>query len=90
MAQQNDAQQKAAILQQEVNAFITENLSQELIDGARLGFGISRELGTRWHQAVHQRGWVAPDWPVEYGGTGWGVREKQVYFPTLWRWLAHQ
>ena len=32
MAQQNDAQQKAAILQQEVNAFITENLSQELTE----------------------------------------------------------
>ena len=33
-SQQNEAQQKAAALQQEVNAFIAENLSQELVDGA--------------------------------------------------------
>ena len=79
MSQPNEAQQKAATLQHEVNTFIAESLSQEMVEGARLGFGISRELGTRWHQAVHQRGWVAPDWPVEYGGTGWGIREKQVY-----------
>ncbi|MAA50541.1 MAG: pimeloyl-CoA dehydrogenase large subunit, partial [Gammaproteobacteria bacterium] len=79
MAQPNEAQQIASTLQQEVNTFIAENLSQEMVEGARLGFGISRELGTRWHQAVYQQGWVAPDWPVEYGGTGWGIREKQVY-----------
>ena len=79
MSQPNEAQQKAATLQHEVNTFIAENLSQEMVEGARLGFGISRELGSRWHQAVHQQGWVAPDWPVEYGGTGWGIREKQVY-----------
>ena len=79
MSHPNEAQQKAATLQHEVNTFIAENLSQEMVEGARLGFGISRELGSRWHQAVHQQGWVAPDWPVEYGGTGWGIREKQVY-----------
>jgi len=79
MSQNNESQQKVTELQHEVDTFIAENLTQEMIDGARLGFGINRELGTRWHQAIHQRGWIAPDWPVEHGGTGWGIREKQVF-----------
>ncbi len=79
MAQNNESQQKVAELRQEVDTFIAEHLTQEMIEGARLGFGINRELGTRWHQAVYQRGWIAPDWPVEHGGTGWSIREKQVF-----------
>ena len=75
MSQNNESQQKVTELQHEVDTFIAENLTQEMIDGARLGFGINRELGTRWHEAIHQRGWIAPDWPVEHGGTGWGIRE---------------
>lgn len=79
MSEPNTTQQKVDALQQDVNAFISENLTEEMVQGARLGFGINRELGTRWHQAIHQRGWIAPDWPVEHGGTGWGIREKQVF-----------
>ena len=83
MSQNNESQQKATALQHEVDTFIAENLTQEMIEGARLGFGINRDLGTRWHQAVYQRGWIAPDWPVEHGGTGWGIREKQVFSDAL-------
>ena len=83
MSQNNESQQKVTELQYVVDTFVAENLTQEMIDGARLGFGINRELGTRWHQAIHQRGWIAPDWPVEHGGTGWGIREKQVFSDTM-------
>lgn len=79
MSEPNTIQQKVDALQQEVNAFISDNLTDEMVRGARLGFGINRELGTRWHQAIHKRGWIAPDWPVEHGGTGWSIREKQVF-----------
>ena len=55
MSEPNTIQQKVDALQQEVSAFISENLTDEMVQGARLGFGINRELGTRWHQAIHQR-----------------------------------
>lgn len=78
-AQPQASQEKVALLQHEVNDFIAENLTQEMIEGAQLGFGINRELATRWHREIHQRGWIAPDWPEQFGGTGWGIREKQVF-----------
>ena len=28
-----------------------------------------------WQKALYERGWAAPKWPVEYGGTGWTAAE---------------
>ena len=27
--------------------------------------------GARWHKVLAKKGWSAPRWPREYGGTGW-------------------
>lgn len=32
-----------------------------------------------WHRILHSRGWAAPDWPVEHGGTGWSVEQRYVF-----------
>ncbi|WP_433502472.1 acyl-CoA dehydrogenase family protein [Pseudonocardia halophobica] len=32
-----------------------------------------------WHRILHARGWSAPDWPVEHGGTGWSVEQRYVF-----------
>jgi alkylation response protein AidB-like acyl-CoA dehydrogenase len=32
-----------------------------------------------WTQALHQQGWIAPNWPLEYGGMGLDA-SKQVIF----------
>ena len=33
----------------------------------------------QWHQIVAAKGWVAPAWPVEWGGTGWSPTQKHIY-----------
>lgn len=63
----------------DVQDFIAKNLTPDLAKAASLGFGISRADGERWHKAVYKQGWIAPDWPTEYGGTGWSLRQKQIY-----------
>ncbi|MEC7560554.1 MAG: acyl-CoA dehydrogenase family protein, partial [Pseudomonadota bacterium] len=63
----------------EVHNFIGEHLTPDLNKAASLGFGISRADGERWHKAVYNQGWIAPDWPVEHGGTGWSLRQKQIF-----------
>ena len=63
----------------DVQDFIAKNLTPDLTKAASLGFGISRSDGERWHKAVYNQGWIAPDWPVEHGGTGWTLRQKQIY-----------
>tara|TARA_B100000900_G_C20529020_1_gene695507 strand:+ start:88 stop:1278 length:1191 start_codon:yes stop_codon:yes gene_type:complete len=65
--------------EKEVQGFIAEHLTPDLTKAAALGFGISRADGERWHKAVYKQGWIAPDWPVEHGGTGWTLRQKQIY-----------
>ncbi|HEX7355005.1 MAG TPA: acyl-CoA dehydrogenase family protein [Mycobacteriales bacterium] len=32
-----------------------------------------------WHRILAKKGWAAPGWPVEYGGTGWSVEQRYVY-----------
>lgn len=32
-----------------------------------------------WHQILWRKGWAAPHWPVEYGGTGWSVEQRFIF-----------
>jgi alkylation response protein AidB-like acyl-CoA dehydrogenase len=33
----------------------------------------------RWLKRLHEKGWIAPDWPAEYGGTGWSLSQKYIF-----------
>ena len=32
-----------------------------------------------WQKKLHAKGWIAPGWPKEYGGTGWNSTQKFIY-----------
>ena len=32
-----------------------------------------------WQQKLYAKGWVAPNWPVEHGGTGWTATQKYIW-----------
>jgi len=32
-----------------------------------------------WQKKLHAKGWIAPGWPTEYGGTGWTSTQKFIY-----------
>jgi alkylation response protein AidB-like acyl-CoA dehydrogenase len=32
-----------------------------------------------WQKKLHARGWIAPDWPVEYGGPGWSATRRAIF-----------
>jgi alkylation response protein AidB-like acyl-CoA dehydrogenase len=38
-----------------------------------------------WHRILAKKGWAAPAWPVEYGGTGWTVEQRYVYAEEYWK-----
>ena len=67
----------------EVRQFLADALTPDLLKAASLGFGISRKEGTAWHQALYKKGWIAPDWPVEQGGTGWTSTQQHVFSEEL-------
>ncbi|BBW99201.1 acyl-CoA dehydrogenase [Mycolicibacterium moriokaense] len=33
----------------------------------------------QWHRILHTKGWSAPAWPVEHGGTGWSIEQRLVF-----------
>ena len=32
-----------------------------------------------WHRILAKKGWVAPFWPKEWGGTGWTVVQRYIF-----------
>ncbi len=61
----------------EVRRFIKENYPKHLVGADRAD--ISKEDFLAWQKILHTKGWVAPSWPVEYGGTGWTVTQKYIF-----------
>src|SRR5690606_32863015 len=33
----------------------------------------------RWQDALAKKGWLTPNWPVEYGGPGWSTTQKYIF-----------
>ena len=32
-----------------------------------------------WQKKLYEKGWIAPGWPVEYGGTGWTITQRYIF-----------
>jgi alkylation response protein AidB-like acyl-CoA dehydrogenase len=32
-----------------------------------------------WQKILYRKGWAAPNWPQEYGGTGWSATQKYIF-----------
>jgi acyl-CoA dehydrogenase len=65
----------------EVRAFLDASLTDELRDAQRAcpGIFLDYEHNIRWHRILHAKGWVAPSWPREYGGTGWDLIQRYIW-----------
>lgn len=67
------------IFREEVRAFVAQHLPPEMKERARQGFHPSREDMQQWTAILHSRGWSAPHWPKEYGGTGWSALKRMIF-----------
>ncbi|OHV01321.1 acyl-CoA dehydrogenase family protein [Mycobacterium talmoniae] len=67
--------------QAEVRAFLAEKLTPELRRAGRLMTSVyaDHEASMAWQAILHQRGWAAPAWPVEYGGCDWTVEQHYIF-----------
>jgi alkylation response protein AidB-like acyl-CoA dehydrogenase len=66
---------------EEVREFHERHLTPELRRAAQLTTWTFAEFeyGRQWQKILHQRGWGAPLWPVEYGGAGWTPRQRLIW-----------
>lgn len=66
----------------EVRAFLDTHLTDDLrIAGRRMTSVYADHVASmKWQKILHAKGWVAPAWPVEYGGAGWSVTQRYIFW----------
>ncbi len=70
-----------AAFRDEVRAFLDEKLTPELKEAGSLTTSVftDKKWNLAWQKILYEKGWVAPAWPVEYGGTGWTEMQKYIW-----------
>ena len=63
----------------EVRAFLVERLPAGLRDKVRDGRPLVKDELLGWHRILAERGWLAPNWPKAFGGTGWSPMRRWIY-----------
>jgi len=63
----------------EVRHYFENEFPADILEKQRCAIPLSREDVVRWHKNIYEKGWAAPNWPEEYGGTGWTSVQKYIF-----------
>jgi alkylation response protein AidB-like acyl-CoA dehydrogenase len=64
----------------EVRQFLSAELPADIRDRIVRGdHSHVRDDTVRWQKILHAKGWGAPAWPVEFGGTGWSKTQQYIF-----------
>jgi len=64
--------------QQQARAFFEQEYTDDLRSRVDAGTDF-KGVAVEWQKKLHAKGWVAQDWPTEYGGTGWSPVQKFIF-----------
>jgi alkylation response protein AidB-like acyl-CoA dehydrogenase len=73
-----DASDRA--FQEEVRAFFADSVPENWRTRVRAGLRLNPEELTAYQKRLAARGWGAPTWPAEYGGTGWSPVQQYIFW----------
>src|SRR5258708_5167085 len=62
-----------------VRAFIAETLPAKTRDKVKGDHHLDKQDYVDWQKALYRKGWIAPHWPVEFGGTGWTPSQRHIF-----------
>jgi alkylation response protein AidB-like acyl-CoA dehydrogenase len=65
----------------EVRHFLDEKLTPDLRRAGRLMTSVYADhcASMAWQAILHERGWAAPGWPLEYGGCDWTLTQHYIF-----------
>lgn len=70
----------------EVRDFFARHLPRDMARRFKMGAHPPERADVRRFQALlHERGWGAPHWPQEWGGTGWSPLRKHLFMDELYK-----
>ena len=64
---------------EEVRAFLERSLTPEQRRSVLEGLHVPAAATTEWQRTLHRQGWGAPNWPTEFGGTGWDPVRQFIF-----------
>ena len=63
----------------EVRAFVRDHLPEGVREKSRLGVALNREENHAWMAQLRDKGWLVPNWPQQWGGTGWPAWKRAIF-----------
>jgi len=64
---------------QTVKAFFKDEYPADILAKVQNGQQLTKADHQRSESALNDKGWVAVNWPTEYGGTGWTPTQKYIF-----------
>ena len=65
--------------QSQVRSFLKEKLPAHLSEKVRLGTGLTKADMEEWHAILNAQGWLAQNWPKEFGGAEWNAVQRHIF-----------
>jgi len=65
--------------QKEVRTFLENEFPIEFRTKIDANRRLSKKEIIRWQKILYKKGWAAPTWPVEFGGTGWSQVQRHIF-----------
>ena len=65
----------------EVRTWIADNFDPKLkaLQGQSKNGYLDKDSMVAWQKKLYERGWIAPDWPVEHGGPGFTSTQRYIF-----------
>ena len=65
----------------EVRSFIKETFTDDMRKTLSLSKNghAGKDLHIKWQKSLYERGWMAPNWPEQYGGAGFTSTQKYIF-----------
>lgn len=63
----------------EVRTWIERAMPEDIREKARGAGHFTPEDSLVWHKILYEKGWAAPHWPKEHGGTGWDAARRFIF-----------
>ena len=64
---------------QEVRDFFRTAVPPETRKRLQEGRHLGKQGMVEWQRILNKKGWAAPHWPKEYGGTGWSPVQLYIF-----------
>ena len=63
----------------EVRSFLETSLPKEITDKIARGEELGKANQERWHAILQEKGWLAQNWPKQFGGAEWNAVQRHIF-----------